>query len=739
MELQEIETRFREIRSKNDYVSLDLFMDEIESSEDSADFFIKYIDRKPSVLYFILINRSNNNDYLKQIRTLFEKTSWNLKIKKSLSFPDAVVRRFFIKEIGMARSSIFFKILIDKLKDGDFEVRKDIINNMAKFNSDMSLSILVSLLDDLDARIIKELSNIFCSMGSEAVPHLTKHISSPSVRLRSNILDVLKRIGTLDVITPILYLSSDNSDEIRMSAQQYLISLTDKVTLSNNTAEVKKLMDFLLEQLEKNDPRLLNVTIKSIMKFRKEGAEVLINKLESIETGTLRSEMFSIIKDSKAPEKIYLLFEMILSSDIEIKEKGLDILQKYYFDDKYEEAILLLLQDFCLKNMKSISSIEKEAVSNFIIRQKLLERIVKNLRLPDPAQRIASINMIGIISDPKTAPLLLTLNKDPVWEVRAAVIRVLGSLVSEPLLPNFQEMLDDPEINVQVSAIDAIGKLKSSKAREIIFRYIESPNHRLREAAAQVIAKESLKKYIDSFDTLNEKSKMRVAKLMEILDVETEKILSSEIKSLNPEERRRVLEIISHLNNKSKFKKIVNQAIKDPDKNIRAMVVTLLVQLEDKEMVVELLKLLNDPDKRVKANVIEAVASLDKINSQSIINLLIPFLKDNNNRIRANAVMSLYTLGYQISIEETSVMMRDPSEFMRASAVYCIGKLELKEKADYLYSFKSDPSVLVRKNLIRAFGKLGKDNYISYFLNDPSQDVKILAKEVMSKKGGDIK
>lgn len=730
MDLHEIESRFKEIRLKNDPISLDLFMDEIEDSKDSADFFLSFIDRKPASLFFILLNRSDNNDFLKQLRNMFEKTSWYSKLRKGLNFPDPSVRRFFIKDITRARSSIFMKILVDNLKDSDFEVRKEIIDALGRIESEQSITLLISLLDDLDARIIKELSNTLYTLGNKAIPYFSKYINSPSVRLRMNLLDVLKRIATIEIITPLLYLNNDNNDEIRISAQQFLISLTDKITVTNNKDEIKQLLTFLVAMLEKNDPRLMAVTIKSIMKFKKEGAQILIEKIESVESDVQKNEMINVIKEAKVPEKIYLIFEMILSSDILIKERGLDLLSKYYFDDKYSEAVLLLLQDFALSNINYLTSVEKEAIGSFIIKQKMFEKIVRNLKSPDSLQRITSVDMIGIISDPKTAPLLLTLSKDPVWEVRAAVTKVLGSMANDELLPYLLELMNDPEVNVQAAAVEAIGKLKSQKAREIVFRLIDSPNSRLRDAAAQIIAKESLKKYIDSFDQLNENSKVRVTKLMELLEVETERILSSEIKSLNPEERRRVLEIISHLKNKSKFKKIVDHAIKDPDKNVRAMVVNLLLDLGDKEMVVELLKLLNDPDKRVRANVIEAIATLGNVNTQSVIKLLHPFLKDTNNRIRANAVMSLYSLGYKEAINETSEMLKDSSEFMRASAVYCIGKLKAIDKSDLLLKYRNDPSTLVRKNLVRAFKKLNKSEYLSSFFSDPSQEVKSLAKEL---------
>lgn len=173
----------------------------------------------------------------------------------------------------------------------------------------------------------------------------------------------------------------------------------------------------------------------------------------------------------------------------------------------------------------------------------------------------------------------------------------------------------------------------------------------------------------------------------------------------------------------------MKQAMKDPDKKIRASVVKFLVNVSDRELLIGFLKLLNDPDSRVRANTIEAFATVGAEGSKVPVELLYQFLKDEDNRIRANAIMAIYQLGHREIIDEVDEMLLSKSELMRASGVYAVGILKAKEKRKIINSMLDDPSELVRKNIVVALYKIGEEDKIEKFLKDSSVEVAETAKK----------
>ena len=77
--------------------------------------------------------------------------------------------------------------------------------------------------------------------------------------------------------------------------------------------------------------------------------------------------------------------------------------------------------------------------------------------------------------------------------------------------------------------------------------------------------------------------------------------------------------------------------------------------------------------------------------------ILLPFVRSTDNRIRANAIKALFHLNHPDAHGHLVAMLREPSEAMRRSAAWLLGEVDLSEAHSLLEDLAaSDPSEAVR-------------------------------------------
>jgi HEAT repeat protein len=111
---------------------------------------------------------------------------------------------------------------------------------------------------------------------------------------------------------------------------------------------------------------------------------------------------------------------------------------------------------------------------------------------------------------------------------------------------------------------------------------------------------------------------------------------------------------------------------------------------------------LKDDDKRVRANAVEAISAIS--NSESARKLLIPYLKDKDNRVKANTALALWK--YEDMRESLCSifddMAGDHSKWMRASAYYAFGEIGIQEFLNRLLDALEDKDADACKTAVVA-------------------------------------
>lgn len=134
----------------------------------------------------------------------------------------------------------------------------------------------------------------------------------------------------------------------------------------------------------------------------------------------------------------------------------------------------------------------------------------------------------------------------------------------------------------------------------------------------------------------------------------------------------------------------------------RAIMVQILGMLEIKMAVDYLIPYLRDEDRRVRANAVEAIG---QVGEEKHAKLLIPLLEDPDNRVRANTARALWSFGGLRAINILVTMLKDPRKWIRASGAYALGEIGAIQVVEPLLDALADPDSDVRVNVVRALGK----------------------------------
>jgi HEAT repeat protein len=80
--------------------------------------------------------------------------------------------------------------------------------------------------------------------------------------------------------------------------------------------------------------------------------------------------------------------------------------------------------------------------------------------------------------------------------------------------------------------------------------------------------------------------------------------------------------------------------------------------------------------------------------------VLLPFLRDEDNRVRANTAKAVWNLGSEEGKRTLQSMIDDPDEMMRLSAVWAIGEVKFPGAIDLLLKrAEGEPSPVVRAKI----------------------------------------
>jgi len=141
---------------------------------------------------------------------------------------------------------------------------------------------------------------------------------------------------------------------------------------------------------------------------------------------------------------------------------------------------------------------------------------------------------------------------------------------------------------------------------------------------------------------------------------------------------------------------------------------------------------------RVRANAVEALQNFN-VTPEERVKLLVPLLRDDNNRVLGNTVVALWgTMVHSHVQAEVEVMARHPDKWVRASLAYSMGVINAPGVVPYLLRLLEDREPDVRRNAAKSIRKLSNSEAISTLggqIQNPNLNVRIYCIDTIGRYG----
>jgi hypothetical protein len=132
---------------------------------------------------------------------------------------------------------------------------------------------------------------------------------------------------------------------------------------------------------------------------------------------------------------------------------------------------------------------------------------------------------------------------------------------------------------------------------------------------------------------------------------------------------------------------------------IKATIIKILGYKKDKDLLLTLSQFLKDEDPRVRSNAVEAI---ERIGSKEGIKLLVPLLQDEDNRVKATVARALGKFGEEEVYTVLSQMLDSFELWMRESAVYALSELKTVQAKFLLLKALNDNSEIIKTKVIQS-------------------------------------
>lgn len=172
-----------------------------------------------------------------------------------------------------------------------------------------------------------------------------------------------------------------------------------------------------------------------------------------------------------------------------------------------------------------------------------------------------------------------------------------------------------------------------------------------------------------------------------------------EINSIDYKIRVKAIMECSKYGTETAFQKILKLAETETHEHVLATIAKYLPFFKKPGIFERVVEYLKHPDWRVRANTIEG---LEILNDPRSIPLVMPFLSDQDNRVKGNAVKYLVKSHPEEVRKALSEMLASPHVWMRDSAVFLAGKIDLSVSEDLLLRALRDDAHEVARKAISA-------------------------------------
>ncbi len=194
---------------------------------------------------------------------------------------------------------------------------------------------------------------------------------------------------------------------------------------------------------------------------------------------------------------------------------------------------------------------------------------------------------------------------------RRAAAKALAEFHGSEVSALTMRALEDEDPQVQAAAVSQLRQRGLSNTLSLLLDRLESPHHVVRQAARSSLAEYSFKRYLASFDILNEVARRSTGKLVKRIDTHTVPLLREQFQTDSRTRRLRAVAMAIVLELCGEFEDEAMELLADPDHVVRAEAARLLGYCRTSTAKAALQRALSDGSVVVREAAVASVARLE--------------------------------------------------------------------------------------------------------------------------------
>ncbi|HEY9859092.1 MAG TPA: HEAT repeat domain-containing protein, partial [Candidatus Obscuribacterales bacterium] len=281
-------------------------------------------------------------------------------------------------------------------------------------------------------------------------------------------------------------------------------------------------------------------------------------------------------------------------------------------------------------------------------------------------------------------PEIVKLLKEPNPDIRRNAIYVLRGVGAKEQVPKIMQLLKDPDPLVQRDAIYAMGELGGKGQIPEVTKFIKNENVDVQIGAIEALALLKAKEQIP----------------------ELTKLLGDEV---NPSSRLAVIKTLNALGVKNLLPELV-KILDSKDSYARAQAIEVLVQLRAKNQIPKLIALTREPDAGFSGDVqSEAIKAIAELGTKDQAPELLKIFKDSSLSAKTQVAQAIGKLGAKEQAPALLQLLKDKDSdlFTRLAVAETLGALEVTDQVPEIAKLLQDSNLGVRFAAARVLGLLG--------------------------------
>ncbi len=668
--------------------------------------------------------------------------------------------------------------LINTLNKPDSKVKLSVLNIIWNFEDERIEPILIKFLDDPSPNVKKQaITSLSNYASNKAVPKLINALKDKDDGVRAAAAKALERFQDKRALIPLIGSLDDSNGAVREAAARTLGKLHDKRALTP-----------LIEKRNDSNYRVRQAVLSSLRSFDDPSLLGLyIDMLKDESPYVRRTAVGNVRKtpDKRAVEPLILLLN---DPDSDVPSIAAEALGKIGDKRAVEPLIKALNGEFNRnRRFRGDERIQRKAAGalGMIGDKTAVLALIKTLDDKDLGInfKTAIIKALGLTKNKQAAPALIKLLSDERSRIRQQALLAIGEIGDPSALDAMKALLDDEKFTSKRIVIESMGKIKNDRAVGMLIDSLNSSDRYISIEAIKALGvqknkraiKQLLKKvgkdkgyqyhsfvknalndyeYPAMIDTLigyledgdfeikkgaiillgefkDQRAIEPLKAFLEDNDIIIRDYAKYSIQKLKASKSRRVDDKVSQKRqgslSMSRATRIISKDAIEKDIEEKQKSQTKLYSVESAIKVPKPQKKMYAKTEKIQEISINVVIPppLEKPDTEQLVSNL----KDNNPKIRREAVDRLGDIGDKEAVEHLIPLLKDNDEYVRQAAARSLGMLKDKKAVEPLIDTLKDRDEYVRAYSAWALGEIKDTKAIEHLIHSLQEEKQLKAKE----------